>query len=139
MAGEASTAGAAFMLDYASGRSQTLAARTRYVALLTAAPTDATTMASMAEVETPASNGYDREIAAWTVPTGDPSSTENTALITFGPSTALWTEVTHCALVSALTGTAGDFMWWWALDVAKTAASGDSITVAAGALTMTAD
>lgn len=138
MAGEASTAGSNIMLDAASGRS-TATARPTYLALLTATPTDATTMVSMTEITTPASQGYDREAVTWTVPTGDPASTENTALITFGPFTADLGNVTHVALVSALTGTAGDFIWWWAADVAKDPANGDSITIAAGALTMTCD
>ena len=138
MAGEASTVGANNMLDAASGR-VTQTSGTRYLALLTSAPTDATTMASMAEVDTPGSNGYDRETIAFTAPAGDPSSTENTALVTFGPFTADLANVTHCALVDAATGTAGAFIWWWSLDAAKNPANGDSITVAAGAITMTCD
>lgn len=138
MAGEAAAEGEVIMLDAASGRAtQTL--RTVYLVLLTAAPTDATTMATMAELTTPATNGYDREIAVWTAPAGDPSSTENTALITFGPFTADLANVTHVGLVSALTGTAGDFLWYWTADVAKDPANGDSITIAAAAITMTCD
>jgi hypothetical protein len=110
-----------------------------YLVLLTAAPTDATTMATMTELTTPGTNGYDREICAWDAATGDPSSADNTSLITFGPFTADLGNVTHLGLVSAATGTAGDFVMYWTADVAKDPANGDSITVAAGALVMTLD
>ena len=87
MAGEFSTEGAALALDALTGRT-TLTSRTMYLVLLTAAPTDATTMATMTELTTPGTNGYDREICAWDAATGDPSSADNTSLITFGPFTA---------------------------------------------------
>lgn len=138
MAGQPSTAGANIMLDALTGRA-TQTARTMYLALLTAAPGDATTMATMTEVETPGTNGYDRETCAWDAPTGDPSSTDNSSLITFGPFTADLAQVTHLALVSAATGTAGDLVAYWTADTPKDPANGDSITIAAGALVMTAD
>lgn len=138
MPGQPSTVGANAMLDAASGRA-TQTARTTYLALLTAAPGDTTTMATMTELTTPGSNGYNRQTCAWSAPTGDPASTGNTALLTFGPFTADLGNVTHLALVSASTGTSGDFIWYWTADVAKDPANGDSITVAIGALTMTAD
>ena len=138
MAGQPSTVGANIMLDAMTGRA-TQTARTMYLALLTAAPNDTTTMATMTEVTTPGSNGYDREICAWDAPTGDPSSTDNSALITFGPFTADLGQVSHIALVSASTGTAGELVAYWTADVPKDPANGDSITIAAGALVMTAD
>lgn len=138
MPGQPSTVGANAMLDAASGRA-TQSARTTYVALLTAAPSDTTTMVTMTEVTTPGLNGYARQACTWSAPAGDPSSTGNTALLTFGPFSADLGNVTHLALVSASTGTAGDFIWYWAADIAKDPATGDSITIAIGALTMTAD
>lgn len=135
MAGELSTVGANNALDGAFGR-VTQTARTVYLALLTAAPTDASTLATMAEVTT---SGYARQTCAFTAPTGDPSSTNNSAQLTFGPFTADPPNVTHCALVSASSGTSGDFIAWWALDVAKDAATNESIQVAIGGLTMTLD
>ena len=98
-----------------------------------------TTMATMTELTTPASNGYSRQTVTWSAPTGDPSSTGNSGTITFGPFSADLGNVTHCALVSASTGTAGDLIWYWTADTAKDPANGDSITIASGALTMTAD
>ena len=139
MAGEFSTEGSQLALDALAGTS-TLTARTMYLVLLTAAPTDATTMATMSEITTPGSDGYDREICAFDAATGaDPPVIANTSLITFGPFTTDLANVTHLGLVSAATGTAGDFVMWWAVDTAKDPANGDSITVAAGALTMSLD
>lgn len=138
MPGQLSTAGSNIGLDAATGRA-TQSARTMYLALLTAAPNDATTMATMTELTTPGTNGYDREICAFDAPTGDPSSTQNSSLITFGPFSSDLGNVTHLALVSAATGTAGDLTMYWTADVAKDPANGDSITVEAGALVMTND
>lgn len=135
MAGEFSTAGSNIGLDAVTGRA-TQTSRTTYLALLSAAPTDASTLASMTEISTA---GYARQTVAWTAPTGDPASTNNSALLTFGPFSADPPNVTHCALVSASSGTSGDFLMWWALDVAKDAAINESIQVAIGGLAMTLD
>lgn len=140
MAGEASAVGGDIMLDAASGRA-TQSLRTTYLALLTAAPSDATTVATMSEVTTPATNGYARQAVTWTAPVDAAGvrSTENTAQLTFGPFSSDLVNVTHLALVDSLAGGTGDVIWFWTADVAKDPANGDSITVAAGALTMTAD
>ncbi len=135
MPGEASTVGANNALDGMLGR-VTQTARTVYIALLTAAPTDATTLATMAELS---ATGYARQAYGPTAPTGDPSSTKNTAVLTFGPFTTDPANATHCACVSAVSGTVGDFIFWWALDVAKDAAVGESIQFAANALVANAD
>lgn len=134
MPGQASSRGSAVMLDAASGRA-TQTARTTYLALLTAAPTDATTPATMTEVTTA---GYTRQAVTWT----DPALTETTSnsnVLTFGPFSADPPNVTHCALVSSASGTTGDLVWWWALDTARDGASGDSISVAAGQISMSAE
>lgn len=135
MPGEPSTAGAGIMLDAVNGRA-TQTARTTYVALLTAAPTDSTTLASMTEVTTA---GYSRQSATWAAPSGDPASTSNSNVLTFGPFSADPPNITHCALVSAASGTTGDFLYWWALGTARDGISGDSASFAAGALVMTQD
>lgn len=135
MPGELSTVGAGYALDIVTGRA-TIAARTTYLALLSAAPTDASTLATMTEV---AVGGYARQTVTWTAPTGDPARTQNSAVLTFGPFTGDPPNVTHCALVSASSGTTGDFLMFWSLDVAKDAAINESIQFAAGALYMTLD
>lgn len=135
MPGQLSTRGANIALDAATGRA-TQTARTTYLALLTAAPTDATTLATMSEVTTA---GYARQACAFTAPSSDPSLTSNSATITFGPFTADPPNITHCALVSAASGTTGDFIAFWTLDTARDPANGESIQCAAGALTLTLD
>lgn len=130
MAGEASSFGAGAALDAMTGRA-TQTARTTYLALLTAAPNDATTLASMSEVTT---SGYSRQAVTWSAPSGDPRQTSNSAGLTFGPFSADPPNVTHAALVSAASGTTGDFIYWWVLDNARDGANGDSLTVAIGAL-----
>ena len=134
MAGQPSTPGANKMLDALTGRA-TQTAQTTYLALCTTAPTD-----SALGTELVAGNGYARQAVTWTAPSGDPSSTENTALITFGPFTTDFGNVTHLMLMDVSTGgTASNMLAYWTADVAKDPANGDSITIAAGALTMTAD
>ena len=135
MPGQLSTTGANIALDAATGRA-TQTARTTYLALLTAAPTDATTVATMAEITT---SGYSRKSVTWSAPTGDPSSTSNTATITWGPFTADPPNVTHIALVSSASGLSGDLIMYWTADVARDAADDESIQAAAGALVMTLD
>lgn len=139
MAGQASSYGSGVMLDAASGRA-TQNLGTRYIALCSALPTDASTGATITEVTGPGTNGYARQTIVWTDPAAT-ESTENTALITFGAATAAWGTATYAVLMDSLTGvTSGDeIYWWWTLDAAKTAANGDSITIAASAFTMTAE
>jgi hypothetical protein len=138
MAGQLSTVGANNALDAATGRA-TQTARTVYLALLTVAPTDSTTMASMTEVFAPGVSGYARQTCAWGAPTGDPSTSSNTATITFGPFSADPPSVAYAALVSASTGTVGDLIAYWTANVAQDAASGQSIQVSVGALTLSID
>jgi hypothetical protein len=137
MPGEFSQAGATIGLDAVTGRAAA-AARTTYLALLSAAPSDTTTLATMTEV---AVAGYARQTVVWTAPTDSAGAqrTQNNAVLTFGPFTADPPNVTHCALVSAASGTTGDFLMFWTLDVAKDAATNESIQFAAGALYMTLD
>lgn len=135
MPGEFSQAGANAALDALTGRASPWALpRTTYLALLSSAPTDTALGTELAVA------GYARQAVTWTAPSGDPSSTENTATITFGPFTADPANVTHCALMDAVSGgTASNQIIWWALTVAKDAAIGESIAFAAGALVITLD
>lgn len=135
MPGELSQRGAELALDAVNGR-VAASARTTYLAALTAAPNDQTTLATMAEVTTA---GYSRQAVTWGAPAGDPSVAANTNTVTFGPFTADPPNVTHVALVSAASGTTGDFLFWWALDTAKDAAINESIQFNAGTLTMQLD
>ncbi|HEX8489295.1 MAG TPA: hypothetical protein VF642_12175 [Propionibacteriaceae bacterium] len=136
MPGEASTTGAGIALDAMTGRA-TQTARTTYLALLSAAPTDSTTVATMSEVTTAGYGG--RKAVTWSAPTGDPQVTSNTNAMTFGAFTADPPSVGWLALVSSASGTTGDLIYFWTVDSARDAAIGDSITVAVGAVSMSLD
>lgn len=132
MAGELSTIGANIALDAVTLRGT----GTTYIALLTAAPTDATTVATMVEVTTA---GYARQPATWSVPAGDPSSTQNTNTLTFGPFTADPPNIPYAALVSSSSGTGGNFLAYWTLNNARDAAINDSLQAAPGDFVLTLD
>lgn len=80
----------------------------------------------------PSGNGYSRQAVTFSV-TNDVAS--NTALLTFGPASASWGSMASIAVFDASTG--GNCLWAGALTQAKTIDSGDSLTVNAGALTLT--
>jgi len=133
MAGQPTTAGANKMLDAVNGRA-TQTAATTHLALFTTAPDDT---GAGTEVTTAGTNGYSRQSVTWGAPSGDPSVAANTNAITFGPFTSNLGNVTHLALMSAATG--GSMLWYWNADAARDPDVNDSITVAVGALTMSAD
>lgn len=129
MAGEPSDVGSGYALDIITGRATnpfTASSRTTYIALLSAAPTDTSTLATMTEIST---SGYARQSVTWSAPSA--AETHNTALITYGPFTADPPNITHAALVSSSSGTTGDFLYWWALTTARDPSTGDSLTLAA--------
>lgn len=107
---------------------------TKYLALLNmASPVDTTTMATMTETQTPGSNGYARQqvlAADWGAPALDAGDYMTTAAEkTFGPAaTVAWT-VTHTAIVTTATGTAGLFIAANALSATTTVNIGQSIKI----------
>ena len=139
MAGEFSDAGALKGLDAVTGRA-TVTSATTYLALLTAAPTDTSTPATMTEY---AATGYSRQTVAWSSPALNGSSvpeTSNTGTLTFGPFTAgTGATITHAALVTSASGTTGEIRAWWALDTSRTPSTNDSLTVTTGNLKLTND
>ena len=151
MAGEFSDTGSSYALDAVSGRN-TVTARTMYLALLRTAPTDTTTLATMAEYD---AVGYSRQTIVFGSGTGTvaaPSlvstvmTSANTAVLTFGPFTANGTNATlgttavpYAALVSAATGTVGDLVAYWTLDTSRTPALNDAITVAIAQIKLQVD
>jgi hypothetical protein len=135
MPGEATQQGASIALDAINGRA-TQTARNTYLALLTVAATDVNTIAQLTEVVV---SGYARQQVTWGAPSGDPTVAANTAVITFGPFTADPPNIGFLALVSSASGTAGDLLYRWTADTARDGILGDSITIAAGALTMSLD
>lgn len=104
---------------------------TKWLALLTAAPTEVSTMATMTELFVPPLNGYARQeitAAEWGVPALDDTDMQSTAAEqSFGPVVGLaWTNFTHVAMVTAETGTAGKFLLALALSAATSVAVGQS-------------
>jgi hypothetical protein len=128
----ANVVGQGYALDAKTGRA-TVTARTMYLAALTAAPTATTTLATMTELTTA---GYARQPVTFNTPAGNPRVTSNTATITYGPMSADPGSVGWLALVSAPSGTTGDLVDAWSVDTARDGITGDSLTVAAGALTL---
>lgn len=102
-----------------------------YVALFTAAPTDAgggteATGGSYARVQVTQADG------SWDAPIGTPSATQNTGVITFPTSTATWGgTMTHFGLYDASAG--GNLLVWNSLTTAQAVgAAGITPSFAAG-------
>lgn len=119
------------VLDFVTGRGVS----TVYLALLTADPGDSPTVASLAEDTT---SGYSRQAPTFAVPSGDPASTINTNLVTFGPYTANQASpVTHIALVEHASGTSGVVRYVWELDASVQALSTQTLLIPIGSLVLT--
>jgi hypothetical protein len=107
-----------------------------YVALLTATPTDtALTMAALTEY---AATGYARQVYGPGAPTAAvPSVIANLAQIVFGVLTGAngTTPVTGWAICDAVSGTSANVIATGLWSLARTPSAGDSLAVAAGALT----
>jgi hypothetical protein len=81
----------------------------------------------------PSGNGYARQAVTFSV-TDD--TAVNTALLTFGPNaTADWGDMASVGIFDA--ATSGNCLWAGPLDTARDIAVGDSLTIAAGALSAT--
>lgn len=119
---------------------------TVYVALFTAAPSDAgggTEVSGGAYARVAVTSG----LAAWagtqsagstTASSGTGGQTSNNAAITFPAPTASWGTVTHFGIYDASTG--GNLLIWSALSSPKSINDGDAApSFAAGALTVTFD
>lgn len=103
---------------------------TVYIALFTAAPTDAN---SGTEVT---GGSYARQ----TITFGSAASSgaiSNTATVTFPTATANYGTVTHIGLYDALT--TGNLLYHGAVTVSKTITTGDTFSIAVGNLTITLD
>ena len=139
MPGEFSDAGSLKALDAVTGRA-TLTAATTYVALLTSAPSDTSTVAQLAEY---GATGYTRQPVTWTQPALNGSNvaeTSNSGSLTFGPfSSGTGATISHCALVTSASGTTGDVVAIWTLDTSRTPSTNDSLQFAANALKLTVD
>jgi hypothetical protein len=135
--GQFSRVGGGFALDIVTGRAAGPGARTMYLAIIASgsAPTDATTNTTMVEIS---ETGYARQACAWTAPTAaTPPSTNNSAVLTYGPLTGTMTVATYAALVSSASGTTGDFVCYWTLTTPRTPVANDSLQAAIASFVMT--
>ena len=122
------------VLDHIFGKG-TYAVPTIYVALCTAAPTDASTGSTIVEATY---TGYARKSTAagdWN--TAAAGAIDNQNAITFDPCTGSSSTVTHFALVDATT--AGNVILWGALDTSLAISNGITPEFAANQLDVTLD
>ena len=106
-----------------------------YIALLTSAPTDASTGSTIVE---PVSMNYSRITttgASWA--TASSGSISNAAILTSPVASGDWGTITHFALCDA--ATTGNVLVWGELSTSKTVLNGDSLSFAVGSLIITLD
>jgi hypothetical protein len=120
-------------------KTQSPAAGSVWLALLTATPTDTNlTMAALTEY---AATGYARQVfGPGSATAAEPSVISNAGIITFGPFTAgTGGVVTHAAIVDAVSGTTANIIATVALTASRTPAVGDSLQAAVGAFTFSSN
>lgn len=118
------------LLDHLLGGPDYTPAVTHYIALFTAAPTDAG-----GGTEVPSSNNYVRAAVTnntinW--PTSSSNSKANANVITFPTSSGSWGTITHFGIFDALSG--GNLLAWAALTSSQAVGTGDTPDFAVGAL-----
>jgi hypothetical protein len=109
---------------------------TSYLALILSTPAHDSTLASITEL---ALSGYSRQAVTWTTPAFDTNSgamlTSNSNVIDFGPFSADMTSVSAWAiLVDAASGTTGNILYCFQLDLSLEATAGTPIQFDAGTL-----
>lgn len=130
------------ILNHFLGGTASAAPATVYIALSTAAYSDAATGASMTEVST-TSTGYARQAVTnnatnWPAATGtSPAVKSNGSAINFPTATASWGAVTSFYIVDAATG--GNVLYGADLATPKTVAINDSVSFAVGGIVVTED
>lgn len=136
MAGKLTYKGVELALDGALGRAS-VSSRPMYLMLLTAAPTAASTMATVTE----ATFTYTRPAVEFDVATGTPRVMSNLNEELIGPlADANGSQaVTHWLIVSAQTGTVGDALAYGDWATSRTPAANDTLRLAAGDLDISID
>lgn len=116
-----------------NGSSWVVDSGVRYLALLFSGPAENATLAALDEIVT---SGYARVSVTLDFATdADPTIVLNTNLITFGPmSVDMTVAATHAALVDVPSGTTGQVLYTWELDVAQQVNASQTIQVAIGQL-----
>ena len=129
MAGNLSDYAEIAVLDWLLGGATPTRPPARYVALFTAAPTDA---GGGTEVS---GGGYARQ--AMTCGAAASGATSNSADVSFTASGAAFGTVSHIGIFDA--STAGNLLWWGALTTSKAVGDGDTLTFAAGDIDFSLD
>lgn len=125
------------ILDHILGGADYSRPATLYLALLTAAPTDASTGSTITEATY---TGYARVAItnnATNFPAASGGAKSNGTEIAFAECTAGTSTVTHWALLDA--ATLGNILYWGALTTSKDISTGDTPKVAVGDLDITED
>jgi hypothetical protein len=117
-------------LDHFLGTASTSAPAAVYLSLHTANPADD---ASGAEVSTSGS-AYVRKAIAFSAASS--GSASNSGAVEFDTATSSWGTITHIGIWDA--SSAGNLLFYGALDSSKAIASGDAFKVNASGITMTA-
>jgi len=119
------------ILQWIAGTDMPVSPTSIYVALSTAAPSEAGGVTEPAVVD-----GYARaSVTFGAVQQGaDAATISNDAEVSFGPASADWGDITHFAIFDAATG--GNMLRHSTLSAPVTINSGDSATFAVGALTL---
>jgi len=118
------------LLDHVFGKGA-YSAPTPYLALFTAAPTDA---GGGTEVT---GGSYARVAISADMGTAASGAITNSAGIEFPTASASWGTVVAAAVMDA--STAGNMLWWFDLTASKTVGSGDTLVFNAGDLDFTLD
>jgi hypothetical protein len=122
------------ILDHVFGGGDYTRAATLYVALYSAAPTDAGGGTELS------GNGYAR-VAVTNNSTNFPGASggakANGTVISFPAATGAWSEATHFGILTASSG--GTLVCWGALAASKTAATSDVLRIPVGDLDITLD
>ena len=126
------------LLDHIFNAAFTTTANDTFVALFTATPSDAgggteATGGSYARKEVNPNGGA---APTWALATVDGIGyvVDNASDITFVTATASWGTITHFGIFDAVT--AGNLLWWGALDASKTVGSGDTFKFSTGDLNL---
>jgi hypothetical protein len=123
------------VLDHIFNKTAYTAATTFYLALCTTAPTDASTGSTIVEATY---TGYARKsFVAADLNAASAGATTNANAITFAACTGGSSTVTHFAIVDA--SSAGNVLFWGALTSSLAVSNGITPSVAASALSVTAD
>lgn len=117
------------ILDHVLRNTAYTSPTTVYVALCTSTPTDS---AAGTEVS---GGSYARTAASFAAASS--GSIANSSAVTFPTASGSWGTVTHFEIWDA--STSGNRLYWGALTTSKTPTSGDVVSFAIGALTVTED